>query len=630
MMTILFSKLFSSLKIGSLSVPNRAVLPGLTSNFSGENGEVTEQLIGFLRKRAEGGAGLIFVESVFVDWSGKGTPRELGIHDDSLIPGLKRLTAAIHETGAKIMPQLIHCGRQMTSAFSKMPLLAPSPIPDPVVGEMPKEMTIDEIHWMVERFAKAAKRAKDSGFDGVEIQAGHGYLISQFLSPYANKRTDQYGGSLDNRIRFLQQIIMRTREIVGSDFPIVCRINADEYVEEGIHLEEAIQIAIRLEKLGADAIDVSVSVKESYHFLSATSGESTGNQAHFAQEIKKNVSIPVITAGRIITPELAEEILQEGQADLVAIGRAMIADPDFIQKASQNRMETIIPCIGCNACNARSHRPQTLCLVNSEVGREYVLEEVKSISSMHVGIVGSSLAGLEAAKIAALNAHQVTILEPTNRLGGLLGGIRFRVPGQQELAKSVHYFSTVLEELGVNIMYNASITESNIVDQHFDLLYVALQGDIQPIYENVDATYAINLLTEENLEESSYTIIGNGILAAETALFVASQGKQVALVYDHPNIVHDAHPTIRYYNRKRLEKLEVSLIQVQKITSETFQSYKNVIQTHNFNEEKTENKYCETAKKVIFLGDAYEASDLAERVWRAGDTAILKGVHNHE
>jgi 2,4-dienoyl-CoA reductase-like NADH-dependent reductase (Old Yellow Enzyme family) len=623
MMTNSYPTLFSPFTIGSLSLTNRAVLPGLTSNFSGENGEVTNQLIRFLQRRAENGVGLIFVESVFVDWSGKGTPRELGIHDDALIPGLKQLTTAIHKTGAKIMPQLVHCGRQMTSTFSKLPLLAPSPIPDPVVGEMPKEMTMEEIRFMVGQFAKAAKRAKEAGFDGVEIQAGHGYLISQFLSPYANKRTDQYGGSLENRMRFLQEIIFATREMVGLDFPIVCRVNAEEYVEEGIHLEEAIQIAKKLELLGIDAIDVSVSVKESYHFLSVTTGEPLANQADYAHEIKQHVSIPVITAGRIITPDLAEEILQQGRADLVAMGRALIADPDFLHKTSENQVEAIIPCIGCNACNARSHRPQTICLVNSEVGRETSLHERSFQYTMNIGIIGSSLAGLEAAKIAATHRHQVTLLEPTDRLGGLLGGIRSRVPGQEELGKSVRYYEKVLRKLGVNIIYHAPISETSILDQQFDLLYVALAGEIQSIYD-IDTPFAIHLLTQPNLEKSNYTVIGNGILAAETALFIAAKGKSVSLVYDKPAIINDAHPTIRYYTQERLDKSGVSLIRVQKINQETFQFYENVIQTHQFNEEQIKNMYQETAKQVIYLGDAYEASDLAERVWKAGDRTVFE------
>lgn len=623
----IYPRLLSPYRLGSLYLRNRTVFPGITSNFSGERGEVTDQLIGFLRRRAEGGIGLIFVESVFVDWSGKGTPRELGIHEDSLIPGLKRLTDSVHEAGARIMPQLIHCGRQMTSAFSKMPLLAPSAIPDPIVGEMPKEMTIHEIEYMIEQFAQAARRAKEAGFDGVEIQAGHGYLISQFLSPYSNKRTDEYGGSLENRGRFLRKVIKRTREITGNDFPIVCRINAEEYVEEGIHLPEAIKVARMIEEWGVDAIDVSVSVKESYHYLSVTTGEPVANQAHFAEEIKKNISIPVITAGRILTPEIAEEILEKEKADLVAIGRASIADPDFVRKTEQNQTEQLIPCIGCNACNARSHRPQTICLVNSGVGREHLLKQL-DVSPMKVGVIGSSLAGLEAAKIAAEQGHYVRILEPTDHLGGLFGQIRSRIPGQKELGKAVEYYERNLKELGVEITFHASVSQSDVADYKFDLLYVSLAGNHKPINDKVNTLYAINVLKGASLEESSYTVIGNGILAAETALYVASQDKEVTLVYDHPNIVHDAHPTIRYYTHSRLEKAGVVLQHIEKIQKDTVSLYPNVIQTNGFSEESLKNMYQGLSGHVIFLGDSYEASDLAERVWKAGDLAIGEGVYS--
>jgi 2,4-dienoyl-CoA reductase-like NADH-dependent reductase (Old Yellow Enzyme family) len=621
-----YQNFLSPFAVGSLVLKNRAVLPGLTSNFSGIEGEVTDQLIYFLRRRAEGGAGLIFVESVFVDWSGKGTPRELGIHDDRLIPGLKKLTDAIHRAGAKIMPQLVHCGRQMTSAFSNMPLLAPSAIPDPVIGEMPKEMTIEEIRFMVEQFAKAVQRAKVAGFDGVEIQAGHGYLISQFISPYANKRLDEYGGCLQHRMRFLREIIERSRLKVGDDFPIVCRINAEEYVEDGIHLNEAVKIAKMLEDWGVDAIDVSVSVKESYHYLSVTTGEPIANQAQFAEEIKVNISIPVITAGRILTPEIAEEILRDGQADLVAIGRGMIADPDFVRKAENNQITGLIPCIGCNACNARSHRPQTICIVNSEVGREYELNKYGIPDKMKIGIIGSSLAGLEAAKVALEKGHHVQIFEPTERLGGLFGDLRSRVPGEEELRNAVTFYSRKLQELGAEIHFHSSVDEKDIKEYKFDILYVALAGVPGPLYKEADALYAIDVLKNTSLNENSYTLIGNGLLVAETALFIASQGKEVTLVYDQDAIVTDAHPTIRHYVRKRLEKSGVILRKVEKIDEGIFSLYNNVIQAHSFSEESLKHKYILAAREVIYLGDSFEASDLAERVWRAGELAVRKGV----
>lgn len=464
-----YPKLFSPLKIKNLTLKNRSVLPGLTSNYSSEKGEVTEQLIEFLKKRAEGGAGLIFVESVFVDWSGKAAPRQPGIHDDHLVEGFKKLTSAVHGAGAKIMPQLVHCGRQMTSSFSKMQLWAPSAIPDPVVGEIPIEMTLADINYIADQFAQAARRSKEAEFDGIEIQAGHGYLISEFLSPYANKRKDDYGGSFENRFRFLKEILKRIRELVGDEFPIACRFNAEEYVDEGIHLAEAIQIAQEMEKYGVDFLDVSVSVKESYHYLSATSGEPTANQSDLAAVIKKNVNIPVITAGRVITPEIAESVLSEGKADLVAIGRGFIADPNFIKKAEQGKSNSIIPCIGCNACNARSHRPQIICTVNSTVGREAIQKNAKPDHvKLTVGIIGSSIAGLEAAKVASDNGHQVTIFEPSTELGGLFACVRPRVPGQEELGKAKVYYESILKERdNVTIHLEADVSSGKICELDF-------------------------------------------------------------------------------------------------------------------------------------------------------------------
>lgn len=616
-----YTHLFSPIQIGSITLRNRSVLPGLTSNFSGENGEVTEQLIHFLKERADGGVGLVIVESVYVDKSGKGAPRQLGIDDDSLIDGLKQLTSEIHESGAKIIPQLIHCGRQMTSAFSKMPILAPSSIPDPVVGETPKEMTVDEIKHTVEQFAQAAVRAKEAGFDGVEIQAGHGYLISQFLSPYANERTDQYGGSFENRLRFLKEILFRTRELTGPDFPVFCRMNAEEYVEKGIHLPEAIEIAKRLEQSGVDVLDVSVSVKESYHYLSVTSGEPIANQAPLAAEIKKHVGIPVITAGRIIHPDIAEEILKKGQADMVAIGRGLIADPYIMKKAESEESDKIIPCVGCNACNARTHRPQIICLVNSTVGREARMNRDKKTSPLRVGVIGSSIAGLEAAKVNALMGHHVILLEPEDFVGGLLGGLRPKVPGQEELGIAVKYYLKTLKENHVHIQLNAPVTPKEIKKLQFDILYVAGMGKWYPNYSvGHHVLTSMDVLHGVELKEEEYTVAGNGILAAETALYVSGKlNKKVKWVFDRPSMIPDAHPTIRFYTIERLSRSGVLMEQVEQITEELLTAEKNLIVTNDFDEENIKSVYIDCADRVIYLGDSYEASDLAERVWRAGE-----------
>ncbi|GAB6173242.1 FAD-dependent oxidoreductase [Paradesulfitobacterium aromaticivorans] len=613
-----YSRLFSPLKIKNLTLRNRLVLPGLISNFATENGEVTDQLIAFLQARAQGGVGLIFLESVFVDWSGKGTPREVGIHDDSLIPGLKRLTSAMHEAGAKIMPQLIHCGRQMTSAFSRQPLLAPSAIPDPVVGEMPEEMTVTEIKHMVGQFAQAAKRAQKAGFDGVEIHAGHGYLISEFLSPYANKRTDEYGGGLENRMRFLKEVVESTRGLVGVDYPIACRLNAEEYVAEGIHVEEAAEIAKMLEDLGVDLIDVSVSVKESYHYLSVTSGEPVANQAEMASVIKSKLRIPVVTAGRVITPEIAENILAQEQADLVAVGRGQIADPEFGYKALAEQTAEIVPCLGCNACNARTHRPQIICLMNSAVGRELDQAQAKKADAhaLKVGVIGSGIAGLEAAKAAALKGHKVVLLEANGEVGGLLGVLRPRVPGQQELAKGVEYRQELLARLGVEVKLNADVTKE-LKNAEFDVLYVAEPGGIKPRYQVYEGQYALDILRAQDLSASSYTVVGSGILAAETALYLAGRGKEVTFIYDHPNMIQDAHPTIRYYTRERLVKAGVEMLHEAEITAELLSAYENLVFAHDFDEEVLRERYEGKAAKVVYLGDSYEASALAERVWKA-------------
>ncbi|MDH5663103.1 MAG: NADH:flavin oxidoreductase, partial [Candidatus Bathyarchaeota archaeon] len=317
------SKLFEPIKIGTMKLKNRIVMPPMGTNFASEDGFVTKRLVNYHVERAKGGVGLIIVEGAYVEPRGKGSVRQLAVDNDDKISGLKELAAAIQANGAKAALQLFHGGRQSQSLIIGTQPVSASEVFCRLTRETPRALTVEEIHDVIEAFAEGARRTKAAGFDAVEIHGAHGYLINQFLSPLTNKRTDEYGGDVKGRTRFLLEILELTRDKVGSDYPILCRINGDDYIEGGLILEETKKIAQMLEAAGVDVLHVSGGIYDSP--VPVTSGPMAlprGHMVHLAAGIKKVVNVPVIAVGRINDPELAEKILLEGKADLVSMGRA--------------------------------------------------------------------------------------------------------------------------------------------------------------------------------------------------------------------------------------------------------------------------------------------------------------------
>ncbi len=413
-----FAALSNPFQIGNLKLNNRIVMPPMATNFAGPDGSVNERHIAYYVRRAQGGAGYITFEHTGVLQQGKAFPSMALIDSDRQIPSFRKLTEAIHREGGKIVIQINHAGRQTSSAITGSPLVAPSAIPCPVRKEGPVALSPEQIPKIVEAFALAAGRVKEAGADGVEIHMAHGYLLNQFLSPYSNKREDEYGGNAQRRMRAPIEVLQAVRHKVGLDFPIICRLSADEYVEEGLKLEASKEIAGALEKNGANALHISACVAASVYFNQPPYYVEEGVFAHLAQGIKSVVNIPVITVGRIRTPELANRILEDKKADLVSMGRALIADPDLPAKAFGGRREDIIPCISCNRCIVSIRKGALQCAVNPETGREGVFIVKKTTRPKKVWIIGGGPAGMKAAEIAARRGHQVTLYEKENQLGG--------------------------------------------------------------------------------------------------------------------------------------------------------------------------------------------------------------------
>lgn len=337
-------KVFEPIKIKNVEIPNRIVFPPVNANYASNDGFVTERIINFYRHVAEGGIGLCVVGVASVRKDGKATTNGLMLDDDKYIDGLRQLFEAIKSSGSISSLQLIHSGRQTCKAIIGEQPIAPSSIPCPVMKEKPRELSVHEIRDLVNCFAESAYRAKVAGAEMVELHGAHGYLVNEFLSPYSNKRTDEYGGNIENRVRFFREILKKVRNKVGEDYPICCRISAAEFVDGGLTIEESKDIAKMLVDAGADLISVSTGVYESMDRICPTKEMGRRIYAKISRAIKDSVNVPVIVVGNILDLDDAEKVLRDGDADMVAMGRALIADPYLVQKTKQGRINEINRC----------------------------------------------------------------------------------------------------------------------------------------------------------------------------------------------------------------------------------------------------------------------------------------------
>ncbi|MDF3351620.1 NADH:flavin oxidoreductase [Sulfitobacter sp. KE34] len=550
-----FPHLFSPLRIGNLEVPNRFVVPALTTNFAETNGDVGDRLINYLEARAAGGFGLIVTENLGVHASGRVMPR-MGMADtDERIPHLARLAKAVKGHGALLFGQISHAGRQTRSKITGQPLLAPSPIPCPLNREMPLELTEEQIEMLVDAFATAAFRLQQAGFDGVEIHGAHGYLVAAFLSNYANKRRDDFGGSLENRMRFLLKIIAFIHQKCGPDFPICVRLSVEEFVTDGLTPDETCKIAAALEAAGVQAISASVGTYESFNRLSMITGEDEGRWLPLARRVKHAVSIPVMGVGRLKRPEVAEQALARNDMDLAAFGRASLADPDLPAKARAGREDTTIFCIGCNICLGRSSRPQTICPVNPAVGDEARWRFTPTGKPLHLRVEGSSLASLTAAWVAAERGHSVELVLRPESFGGMQGW-RSRVPGMQEYGETIEAAWIRAKNAGVRAVEPRESPADLVWRETGKLPLTAAILEIRP-----EAVPTSTILAREGLDDrdEKCVVFGSDIATTEAAIRLATAGCKTRLVTAMRDVAHDAHPGYREVSRNRLAALSVEV-----------------------------------------------------------------------
>lgn len=508
---------------------------------------------------------MMILEASFVVPEGRGFARQLGIHADAMIPGLRRLAGLAHAHGAKIGVQLYHAGRQTSSKTTGVVPVAPSAIPDPTVMEMPRELTTEDIAALVAAFAKAAARAKKAGLDFVEIHGAHGYLVTQFLSPFSNRRTDGYGGTFEKRMRFMEEVCVAVRKAVGDEFPVTLRLSADELVAGGLRVADTKRIAKRAEQLGIDALHVSAGNYASYErgLMIPPMAVPDEPLVPYAAQLKRTLRIPVIAVAKIRTPEGAERILSSGKADFVAVGRMLLADPDYPNKVREGRLDEINKCIACNqGCISRLFAQEDVwCTVNPECGREEAFAK-RAGKKKRVLVVGGGPAGLAAARTAAERGHEVVLYEKHAKLGGQViaaAALPYRGDWDDFLAPLIRQ----VKRLGVEVRLNTEFDPSRVRKGEFDAAVLANGSSAsRPNIPGVGRTQVVaarDLLEGWATAKGTVIVAGGGCMGGQVAEVLAQNGHPVTILESGGSVAADAPVDDRALLLGRLKKLKVKI-----------------------------------------------------------------------
>lgn len=519
-----YPMLFSPIKVGTQEVKNRVFMPPVSTNLA-DHGYVTDALVDHYTARAKGGVGLIITEVVTVEPTYTYLPGDMCCYDDTFISGWEKLAAAVHQYGAKIMPQLFHPAYMAFNVPGTPRLIAPSFVGPSYAREAPRPITIDEIHELTHQFGDAAVRMQKAGVDGVEVHAAHAHgMLGGFLSPQYNKRTDEYGGSLDARMRFLLEVIAEIRERCGEDFIIDVRISGDEYTDGGLTLNDMIYVSRRLEKAGVDMIHVSGGTTIKRGSAIPAAGTKQASHAALSREIKKHVGIPVATVGRINEAWIAEELIEDGAADICMMGRANLCDAEFCNKAAAGRAEEVRPCIGCLRClNGIMFGKPISCTVNPDVEHDEAGYE-PAPEKKNVLVVGAGPAGMEVAYIAAKRGHNVVLVDKQEEPGGQLR-IASVPPAKQELTRVIKYQFSRLAEAGVDVRMGVELTAEDI-QRDFAGYEVVLSYGAEPIVPGFMTGFkqvmtADDLLAGRAFPGKKIVIVGGGSVGCETADYLA-------------------------------------------------------------------------------------------------------------
>ena len=539
-------------------------MPGLASFLIEDDGSITDKTVEHYRRRAAGGPAMVIVEACAVSPEGIVSRHQARICDDCFVEGLARIAQVIRAEGAVPAVQLHHGGRQVPARVINRKPLSPSNLPCPTIRGDVEPLTIDGIHEMILKFGESAQRALQAGFDLIEIHGAHGYLVNQFLSPFSNIREDEYGGDRARRARFAIEIVKELRKRVGEGFPLSFKISAQEFVPGGLNVDESIELLKLIVPAGVDIVQVSAGNDATPEWICQPMFMEKACLADSAAKIKHALQIPVMTVGRINDPLLAEEIIREGRADLVCMGRGLLADPEMPKKAKEGRLDDIRICIACNTCmESIFRRGRVECLVNPTLGREKEMELKPAEKKKRVMVVGGGPGGLHVAAVAAARGHEVLLFEKQPHLGGqlVLGSV---TKYKKELLSLISFQKKQVEKMGIKTYLNREVTSQTVKETHPDVVILCTGArPIRPPLPGIEKSVVLSLqeiLNGEKPVPKKTVVLGGGATGCEVAHHLSENGCQVTVVEQLPKIAEQMESITRKVLLKQLRDNKVQFL----------------------------------------------------------------------